>query len=73
LSPHLIARWGLFYAYSDTMLILGDILVTEDFSKVGISIGKDAVFCLNDGTTTVPSAFKYYSKAFQTKTLEQVW
>lgn len=57
----------------DTRYILADILVNADFSKVGIWINKDQVFCLNDQTVYTPSEFMYYNRAFQSKTIQEVW
>lgn len=57
----------------DTRYILADILVSADFSKVGIWINKDQIFCLNDQTLCTPDEFMYYNRAFQSKTIQEVW
>lgn len=57
----------------ETRFILGDILVSENFSKIGIWIGKDEVYCLTDQTIQLPAEFTYYNLAFQSKTIQEVW
>ena len=58
---------------SASFFIPGDLLVSDDFSIVGIYIGKDQVFCLHDGEIDLPAKYKYFNKDFQTKTIKTVW
>lgn len=63
--------WDLISA--DVRFIPGDILVSADFSKIGIWINRDDVYCLTDQTIQIPTEFTYYNQAFQTKTIHEVW
>ncbi len=57
----------------ETSFILGDILVNEDFSDIGIFMGKDQVYSLSDQSYQMPAEFVYYNQAFHIKTIQEVW
>ena len=58
---------------SETRIILGDVLATEDFTKVGICVGKNMIFSLEDGNILPAISFKYINRDFQIKTLKEIW
>lgn len=52
---------------NNSRLMLGDILVSEDFSQVGIYIKRGCVFCLSDHATVPLSEFKYFNNQLHMK------